>query len=232
MGARLLTQVLARERRLEFHGRRDTSGLLTMPAQASALYVFAHGAGAGMEHPFMATVAEGLVDRGIATLRYNFPYMDKVLKRPDKPEVAHATVRTAVEAARREMPDVPLFAGGKSFGGRMTSQAQAADPMPGVQGLVFFGFPLHVAGKPSISRAEHLSAIEVPMLFLQGTRDELASMSLLVPLVEELAPRAELVVADGADHGFHVLKRSGRTDGEVMAEMLDRVAGWMRIRIA
>jgi predicted alpha/beta-hydrolase family hydrolase len=202
------------------------SAHLTAPDEPSALYVFAHGAGAGMEHAFMAAVANGLAERGIATLRYQFPYMDAGSKRPDQPEVAHAAVRAAVAQAAEILPEVPLFAGGKSFGGRMTSQAQAEEPLPGVKGLVFFGFPLHPAGKPSITRADHLARIKVPMLFLQGTKDTLAEMDLLNPLVQQL--KAKLVAVDGADHSFHVPKRLGRTDEQVMAEVLNAASGWMR----
>jgi uncharacterized protein len=179
-----------------------------------------------MEHAFMAAVANGLAERGIATLRYQFPYMDAGSKRPDQPEVAHAAVRAAVAQAAEILPEVPLFAGGKSFGGRMTSQAQAEEPLPGVKGLVFFGFPLHPAGKPSITRADHLARIKVPMLFLQGTKDTLAEMDLLNPLVQQL--KAKLVAVDGADHSFHVPKRLGRTDEQVMAEVLNAASGWMR----
>ncbi|HUP97178.1 MAG TPA: alpha/beta family hydrolase [Usitatibacter sp.] len=201
--------------------------LLEEPAGARACYVLAHGAGAGMTHPFLAAVAKGLAERGIATLRYNFPYMDKGTKRPDAPKVAHAAVRAAVEEAAKRMPGVPLFAGGKSFGGRMTSQAQALGALPGVKGLVFLGFPLHPAGKPSDERAAHLRDVDVPMLFLQGTRDDLADLSLLRPVVETLQGRATLVMFEHADHSFHVLARTGRKDSEVMAEVLDAMASWM-----
>ena len=194
---------------------------------ARAGYVLAHGAGAGMKHPFIAAVAKGLAERSIATLRYEFPYMQAKLKRPDPPKVAQASVRAAVEEARARMPKLPLFAGGKSFGGRMTSQAQAADPLPGVRGLVFLGFPLHAAGKPSDERAKHLFDIEVPMLFLQGSRDALADLSLLEPLVKKLGSRATLEIFDHADHSFHVPAKSGRTDGEVLADVLDRMTRWI-----
>lgn len=201
--------------------------LLIAPPDARACYVFAHGAGAGMTHPFMAAVAEGFAARGIATLRYNFPYMEAGSKRPDTPKVAHAAVRAAVAAAALRMPGTPLFAGGKSYGGRMTSQAQAAQALPGVQGLVFAGFPLHPAGKPSIERAAHLEQVKVPMLFLQGTRDELAEMELLRPVVEGLGARATLETFDDADHSFHVPARTGRKDPEVRAALLDIAARWM-----
>jgi len=208
-------------------GAATISGLLLAPDRSSACYVMAHGAGAGMTHPFMTAVAEGLADRNIATLRYQFPYMEQGSKRPDRPAVAQATVRAAGQFALGLLPDVPLVAGGKSFGGRMTSQAQAEEPLPGVIGLVFLGFPLHPAGKPDDGRADHLTAIRVPMLFLQGTRDSLASMSLLVPLIDRLGKQATLSVVEDADHSFHVPARSGKTDQQVMHEMLDVMAGWI-----
>ncbi|MCP1974768.1 alpha/beta family hydrolase [Bradyrhizobium elkanii] len=203
------------------------SALLLRPAQARSAYVFAHGAGAGMTHPSMAVIAEGLAERGIATLRYQFPYMEKGSKRPDPPAVAQATVRAAVAEAVRRCGELPLFAGGKSFGGRMTSQAQAKAPLAGVRGLVFLGFPLHPAGKPSSERAKHLAEVKVPMLFLQGTRDALAELDLLEPVVKGLGARATLHLVQEADHSFHVLKRSGRNDREVMTELLDAFAGWV-----
>ncbi|WLA82501.1 alpha/beta hydrolase family protein [Bradyrhizobium elkanii] len=203
------------------------SALLLRPAQARGAYVFAHGAGAGMTHPSMAVIAEGLAERGIATLRYQFPYMDKGSKRPDPPAVAQATVRAAVAEAVRHCGELPLFAGGKSFGGRMTSQAQARAPLAGVRGLVFLGFPLHSAGKPSSERAKHLAEVNVPMLFLQGTRDALAELDLLEPVVKGLGARATLHLVQEANHSFHVLKRSGRDDHEVMAEVLDAFAAWV-----
>lgn len=207
--------------------KQQVDGLLQLPTGASACYVLAHGAGAGMTHPFMAAVAEGLAERGIATLRYQFPYMQRGSRRPDAPALAHATVRAAVATAARLAPDLTLVAGGKSFGGRMTSQAQAASPLPGVGGLVFIGFPLHPAGKPSDDRAAHLSDIAVPMLFLQGTRDELAQLDLLQRCVAHLGARATLHLFDDADHSFHVPARTGRKDAQVMAEMLDVLAGWI-----
>ena len=203
------------------------SGLLDAPADAQACYVFAHGAGAGMNHTFMATMALGLAERRVATLRFQFPYMEKGSKRPDPPAVAHAAVRAAVQEAVKRLPDVPLFAGGKSFGGRMTSQAQAAQPLPNVKGLVFVGFPLHPAGKPSVGRAKHLDDVQVPMLFLQGTRDELAELDLIRDTVGKLGARATLHVIDGADHSFHVPARSGRNDAQVREEVLDAMAAWM-----
>jgi predicted alpha/beta-hydrolase family hydrolase len=203
------------------------SGLLQLPPQARACYVLAHGAGAGMTHPFMAAVANGLAERGIATLRYQFPYMEKGSKRPDSPKVAQATVRAAVLEAARVAPNIPFFAGGKSFGGRMTSRAQAESPLPAVRGLVFLGFPLHVPGQPSDERAKHLFDVQIPMLFLQGTRDEFAKLDLLEPLCEKLGPRTTLKLFQDADHSFHVLARTGRKDAEVKAELLDKLAEWI-----
>ena len=204
------------------------SGLLLKPPKAHAAYVFAHGAGAGMAHPFMASVATELAERGIASLRYQFPYMEQGGKRPDPPKLAQATVRAAVSEAARLLPSLPLIAGGKSFGGRMTSQAQAASPLPGVRGLAFFGFPLHPAGKPSDERAEHLSDAQIPMLFLQGTRDALADLKLLKGVVKRLGKRATLHLFDDADHSFHVPARSGRKDADVRRAMLDAFAEWSR----
>lgn len=204
----------------------QVSGLLQVPDAARACFVFAHGAGAGMAHPFMAAVADGLDERGIATLRYQFVYMERGSKRPDAPPLAHAAVRAAVMEAARRMPGVTLLAGGKSFGGRMTSQAQASAPLPGVRGLVFLGFPLHPAKQPSDTRAAHLSKIDIPMLFLQGTRDELADMTLLQPLIETLGAHARLIPFDQADHSFHVPARSGRKDAQVLDELLDAIAQW------
>ena len=203
------------------------SALLLCPADARAAYVFAHGAGAGMTHPSMAAIADGLAARGIATLRYQFPYMENGSKRPDPPAVAQAAVRAAVAETARRCGDLPLFAGGKSFGGRMTSQAQAKTPLAGVRGLAFLGFPLHPAGKPSNERAEHLSDVKVPMLFLQGTRDALAEVDLLQPVVKCLGAGATLHLVKEADHSFHVLKRSGRNDTEVLSEVLDAFAAWV-----
>jgi predicted alpha/beta-hydrolase family hydrolase len=213
--------------RIAIDDATQVSGLLQVPRAARACYVFAHGAGAGMTHPFMADVAAGLAARGIATLRYQFVYMERGSKRPDSPPLAHATVRAAVAQAARLAPGLPLFAGGKSFGGRMTSQAQASAPLPGVCGLVFLGFPLHPPKQPSDARAAHLAQIEIPALFLQGTRDELADMQLLIPVVKSLEARATLVSFADADHSFHVPARSGRKDAEVLAELYDAAAGWM-----
>ncbi len=218
----------ARKLTITVDADHKVSGLLLAPADAHACYVLAHGAGAGMMHPFMVAVAESLAERGIATLRYQFPYMERGSKRTDTPKLAHATVRAAVAEAARRLPGMPLFAGGKSFGGRMTSQAQAAEPMPGVRGLILLGFPLHPAGKPSDERAAHLSDVKVPMLFLQGSRDDLAQLDLLRPLVKRLGRRTTLRVFEDADHSFHVPARSGRKDAEVLAEALDAIAEWAK----
>ena len=204
----------------------QVSGLLEAPPAPGAAFVLAHGAGAGMAHPFMAAVAAGLARRGVATLRYQFPYMERGSKRPDSPKVAQAAVRAAVLEAARRLPDVPLFAGGKSFGGRMSSQAQVAGPLPGVRGLVFLGFPLHAPGKASDERGAHLARVSVPMLFLQGTRDDFARLDLLQPLVGRLG--ATLRLFEDADHSFHVPARSGRKDAAVLEELLDVAAGWMQ----
>ena len=203
------------------------SGLLQTPPRARACYVLAHGAGAGMNHPFMASVAAELAQGGIATLRYQFPYMERGSKRPDPPALAHAAVRAAAAAAAHARPKLPLIAGGKSFGGRMTSQAQAADPLPGVRGLAFLGFPLHPAGRPSQDRAKHLFDVEIPMLFLQGTRDTLAALDQLEPLCKALGRRATLKLFQEADHSFHVPARTGRKDAEVRGEVLDTLAAWI-----
>jgi predicted alpha/beta-hydrolase family hydrolase len=205
----------------------SVSALLIRPAQARACFVFAHGAGAGMTHPFMETFAAGLGERGVASLRYQFPYMEKGSKRPDPPDIAQAAVRAAVAEAGRDCAGLALIAGGKSFGGRMTSQAQAKAPLAGVHGLAFVGFPLHPAGKPSSDRAKHLADIQVPMLFLQGTRDTLAELSLLEPVVKNLGRLASLHIVKEADHSFHVLARSGRNDREVMDEILDAFTAWV-----
>jgi hypothetical protein len=202
-------------------------GLLQAPRQTRACLVLAHGAGAGMTHPFMAAVANGLAQRGIASLRYQFPYMERGGRRPDAPALAHATVRAAVAEAARLLPRAPLIAAGKSFGGRMTSQAQAAAPLPGVRGLAFLGFPLHPAGRPSRERGKHLFDVAIPMLFLQGTRDALARPEELEPLCEALGARAVLKLFRDADHSFHVPARSGRTDSQVRADMLDALAFWV-----
>ena len=212
-------------------GGAAVSGILQVPARATACCVLAHGAGAGMTHPFLSAVADGLADRGVATLRYQFPFMERGSKRPDKAALAQAAVRAAVAQAGRRLPALPVFAGGKSFGGRMTSQAQAEALLPKVRGLVFLGFPLHPAKKPSDTRARHLVQVGIPMLFLQGSRDALAALPLVESLVGQLGTRATLVTIDGGDHGFHVPKRSGRTDAAVLATMLDALTGWMAITV-
>jgi predicted alpha/beta-hydrolase family hydrolase len=209
-------------------GGGEVSGLLQAPPDAFACYVLAHGAGAGMTHPFMEAVATGLASRKVATLRFQFPYMERGSKRPDSGPVAQATVRAAVAAAASLVPGMPLIAGGRSFGGRMTSQAQAEAPLEGVRGLAFLGFPLHPAKRPATARADHLSDVRVPMLFVQGTRDELADPALTEGVCARLGPRAVLHAVDDADHSFHVRARSGRTDAAVREEILDAVAAWAR----
>jgi uncharacterized protein len=209
----------------------SVSGLLLRPADAWLLYVLAHGAGAGMRHRFMEAVAEALAVRGVASLRYQFPFTQAGGRRPDPPGVLEATVRAAVAAARTAAPTLPLVAGGKSLGGRMTSNAQARRPLAEVAALVFLGFPLHPPKQPGVSRADHLDRVELPMLFLQGTRDELAHLDLLQPVCQRLGDRATLHVVEGGDHGFDVLKRSGRTETEVMDELATTVADWCRSRV-
>ena len=204
----------------------DVSGLLLRPDSARLLYVLAHGAGAGMRHPFLESIAQRLAERSIATLRYQFPYMEQRARRPDPPAVAAATVRAVVAEAARLAPALPLVAGGKSFGGRMTSTAQAEEPLAGVRGLVFLGFPLHPPGRPADKRAEHLAQVRIPMLFLQGDRDEFADLKLLRPVVKQLGERVALHLVEGGDHSFHVLKRSGRTDADVMGELAEAIVVW------
>jgi predicted alpha/beta-hydrolase family hydrolase len=208
-------------------GPEQVSGLLLRPDDAKALYVFAHGAGVGMNHPSMAANAQGLAERGIASLRFNFPFMEKRTRRPDPPRIAHVAVRAAVGAAGEMAGDLPLFAGGRSYGGRMTSQAQSVAPLPGVRGLAFLGFPLHPAGKPGIERADHLAEVQIPMLFVSGSRDALAELDLLKSVVEPLGKRATLHVIDQADHGLRVSAKSGRTPEQAQAEALDALAEWM-----
>jgi predicted alpha/beta-hydrolase family hydrolase len=203
------------------------SGLWQEPASARACLVLAHGAGAGMRHPFMSAVAAALAERAIATLRYQFPYMERGSKRPDPPPLCYATVRAAVAAAASLAPKMSCFAGGKSFGGRMSSQAAAGSPLPSVSGLVFFGFPLHPPGQPGDARGAHLGRLALPMLFLQGTRDAFAELALLEGLVARLPGRATLKLFEGADHSFHVPARSGRTDQQVLAELVDTCSQWM-----
>ena len=202
------------------------SALLVRPADARFLYVLAHGAGAGMRHPFLEAISQRLAEQGIATLRYQFPYMEQRARRPDPPAVAAAAVRAAVMEAARAAPGLPLLAGGKSFGGRMTSTAQAGEPLPGVRGLVFLGLPLHPPGRPGNERAEHLTQVQIPMLFLQGTRDDFADLKLLRPLVKRLGTRARLHLVDGGDHSFKVLKKSGRTEADVMTELVRAIVEW------
>jgi predicted alpha/beta-hydrolase family hydrolase len=213
--------------RIEIPNAESVSGLWQAPGSPWAALVLAHGAGAGMTHRSMAALADGLEAFGVATLRYQFPYMEKGGKRPDSPAVAHAAVRAAVAEGRRRAGPLPLFAGGKSFGGRMTSQAQAKAPLEGVRGLVFFGFPLHPAGKPGIERAEHLAQAALPMLFISGTNDALADLPRLRGVVRTLGERASLRLLEDADHSFHVPKKSGRTDAEVLEAALRDAAGWM-----
>lgn len=203
------------------------SALLMLPSSARACYVFAHGAGAGMTHPSMATVANALWDRQIATLRFQFPYMESGSRRPDPPPLCHATIRAAVAEATRLTNGLPLIAGGRSFGGRMTSQAQAKIPLPGVRGLVFLGFPLHPARRPGTERALHLPAVHVPMLFIQGDRDELAELTLLQPLVSQLGSRATLKLVENANHSLHVAARTGRNDHDVVAEVAATLSDWI-----
>ncbi len=202
------------------------TALLRRPPDSDRLLVLGHGAGAGMRHTFLEALAEALAERGIATFRYQFPYAEAGRRRPDREPVLVATVRAAVEAAREVAGDLPLLAGGKSMGGRMTSRAAAHEPLAGVRGLVFFGFPLHAPGKPSSERADHLDQVDLPMLFLQGDRDAFAGLDLLEPVVERLGARATLHLVTAADHGFHVLKRSGRTDAEVLDELAEQTDAW------
>ena len=213
---------------IEVDQTHTVSGLLLAPEHPFACFVMAHGAGAGMAHPFMTAVADGLRERGMATLRYQFPYMEQGSKRPDRPALAHAAVRAAVAAAARLTPALPLFAGGKSFGARMTSQAQASASLPKVVGLAFIGFPLHPAGKPSDDRAGHLAEVRIPMLFLQGTRDALAEQRILAPVLARLSDVATVHLIDHADHSFHVPARSGTTDRQVLNDLLDALAAWAR----
>ncbi|HEX5007103.1 MAG TPA: alpha/beta family hydrolase [Hyphomonadaceae bacterium] len=208
-------------------GGDAVSGLWNKPKDAKAALVLAHGAGAGITHRHMEATAEGLAERGIAVLRFNFPYMEKGGKRPDSPPLAEAAVRAAVAEAGKLARGLPLFAGGRSFGGRMASGAQSKEPLPNVVGLVFFAFPLHLAGKPATERAKHLSDIKIPMLFLSGSRDPLAELDLLKPTVKKLGARAKLVLAADADHSFHVPAKTGRKDPEVFAELLDAARDWM-----
>lgn len=219
--------VKTQELKLDVERIGAVSAILMQPGHARACYVLAHGAGAGMRHASMDRIAEGLADRCIATFRFNFPYMENRQGRPDQPAVAHATIRAAVEEAARRCPGLKLLAGGKSFGGRMTSQAQSKAALPGVKGLAFLGFPLHADKKPSTERAEHLAHVEIPMLFLQGTRDGLADLHYLKPVIAELEAKATLHEIAGGDHSFAVLKKSGRSNEEVLTEVLDTLAAWI-----
>ena len=219
--------MLAESLTIDVDPARRVSALLIAPDDARACYVLAHGAGAGMAHPFMARVAEAFATQRIATLRYQFPYMEQGSKRPDTPAIAHASVRAACVAAARRFPGMPLIAGGKSFGGRMTSQAQAIEPLEHVRGLVFLGFPLHPAGKPSDERATHLCDVDVPMLFLSGTRDTLADLSLLEPLVAKLGAKATLETFPEADHSFHAPVKSGHTDAGNIARIAELARAWL-----
>lgn len=223
----LIVAVKTQELKLDIARIGVVSAILMQPGNARACYVLAHGAGAGMRHASMDKIAEGLAERGIATFRFNFPYMENKQGRPDQPAVAHAAVRAAVEEAGRLCPGLKLIAGGKSFGGRMTSQAQAKTPLPDVKGLAFLGFPLHADKKPSTERAEHLTQVEIPMLFLQGTRDGLADLGVLKPVVAALGVKATLHEVEGGDHSFAVLKKSGRTNEEALAEVLDTLTAWI-----
>jgi predicted alpha/beta-hydrolase family hydrolase len=215
--------------RLRFRASRsagEVSALVTRPEDARWMLVLAHGAGAGMEHPFMEALAARLAAHGVASFRYQFPYTERGSKRPDPPGLLEATVRSAVESAVAPAGALPILAGGKSMGGRMTSLAAARAPLPGVRGIAFFGFPLHAIGKPGAERADHLNEVGVPMLFLQGSRDRLAELDLLEPVVRRLGDRATLHVVEGADHSFHVPARSGRTDADVLDDLSRRTAEW------
>jgi len=217
--------------RINVDAQRSVSALLLQPTDPVACFVFAHGAGAGMNQPFMDKIATALFDCRLATLRYQFPSMEARSKRPDPPAVAQAIVRAAVGVARQRCPDLMLIAGGKSFGARMTSQAQAASPLPNVRGLVFFGFPLHAVGKPSTERAAHLFEVSIPMLFLQGDKDKLAELPLVKTVTKKLGTRATLHILNEADHSFHVAKRSGRTDENVIDETAAVVVDWLTKRV-
>ncbi|MGY3479338.1 alpha/beta hydrolase family protein [Bradyrhizobium ottawaense] len=215
------------ELKLEIERIGTVSAILTQPDNARACYVLAHGAGADMRHAFMEKVAAGVAERGIATFRFNFPYMEEKKGRPDQPAVAHAAIRAAVAEAARLCPGVTLVAGGKSFGGRMTSQAQSKAPLPDVKGLAFLGFPLHADKKPSSERAEHLAGVTIPMLFLQGTRDGLADLGYLKPVIAALGATATLHEIEGGDHSFAVLKKSGRSNDEALTEVLNALVAWI-----
>jgi len=223
-----MNSAVTRPLQIQVNDATRVSALWQVPARPLACYVFAHGAGAGMDHPFMTSMAAELVARDIATLRYQFPYVERGSRRPDPAELCHSTVHAAVMTVAEFARDLPRFAGGKSFGGRMTSQAQAASPLPGVRGLGFLGFPLHPAGRPSETRGQHLFQVDIPMLFLQGTRDELADLSLLQTLIERLGSRATLRLFRGANHSYHVRAHAGVTDAQIRAELAQALAEWMR----
>jgi predicted alpha/beta-hydrolase family hydrolase len=212
--------------RIAVPGNGEVSALLVRPPTARWLLVLGHGAGAGMTHPFLESLAKELAEGGVATLRYQFPYIEERRRVPDKPEVLISTVAAAIDRARETAPELPLLAGGKSMGGRMTSQACAQGLLEPVKGLVFFGFPLHPPNRPGTKRAEHLAKVNVPMLFLQGTRDTLADLALLRPICEELGSRATLQVIPEGDHSFHVLKKAGKTDAEVIKELAEATRAW------
>jgi predicted alpha/beta-hydrolase family hydrolase len=223
-----MSQSLAKEIRFQVNERSgEVSGLLLQSQNASTFLVLAHGAGAGMRHKFLEGIAQKLANLGVATLRYQFPYMERGLKRPDPERLLTETVRAAVSVARKHADRLPLFAAGKSMGGRMTSLAAAKEPLGGVRGLIFFGFPLHAAGKPSADRGQHLFDAKVPMLFVQGSRDTLADLNLLEPLCARLGKRAELFVIEGGDHSFHMLKSSGRSDDQVLDEVAKKTGTWI-----
>ena len=212
--------------RIAVPGNAEVSALLVRPPTARWLLVLGHGAGAGMAHPFLEKLAKELAEAGVATFRYQFPYIEERGRVPDKPEVLMATVAAAVERAVETTPELPLLAGGKSMGGRMTSQAAAQGLLGPVKGLVFFGFPLHPPNRPGTKRAEHLAKVNMPMLFLQGTRDTLADLALLRPVCEQLGPHATLHIIQEGDHSFHVLKKAGKTDAEIMKELAETTACW------
>ena len=223
-----MTAVTAKDVQIAVNAKAGmVSALLMKPEEAKALLVIAHGAGAGMRHRFMEDTAAKLAELGVATLRYQFPYMEKRIKRPDSESTLTDTVRAAVATAKKLAGDLPLFAGGKSMGGRMTSLAAAKQALDGVRGLIYFGFPLHAAGNPGAERGNHLSEIDLPMLFLQGSRDALADLKLLKPLCKKLGKNVELLVIDGGDHSFHMLKSSGKSDDEVLGAAVKKAAGWM-----
>jgi predicted alpha/beta-hydrolase family hydrolase len=207
-------------------GAGEVSAILLRPPVCHALIILGHGAGAGMRHRFMDGIAQALSAHGIGTFRYQFPFVEAGRRRPDRAPVLTGTVRAAVAAARELEPDLPLLAGGKSMGGRMTSSAQAESSLAGIRGLVFLGFPLHLPGDPSNARSDHLNDVDVPMLFVQGTRDRLAEMDRMAAVVESLGDRAELRVVQDADHGFDVLKRTGKSIAEIYDDMAVVVRSW------